>query len=111
MREFGSFLRIERGIAENSREAYLSDLRRYRAFAEGGGLESPVDVRLEHVQEYLTGLVDLGVLNSRSLARNILLPAGFPQIPACRWFFRAGPHCIDHTSQIWEKTADSSHCG
>ena len=67
---FLSHLRIERGLAPNTVEAYGRDLRRYLDFLEGRKLHEWAQVDRAVVQEYLAKLVALG-LARRSQARNL----------------------------------------
>ena len=72
LREYQHYLSLERGIAENSREAYLRDLARYRIYGEEHlGLASPVEVDPDDLQEFLAFLSEQCLLGPRSLARNI----------------------------------------
>jgi len=70
--EYELHLKVERGVAENSRKAYLTDIYRYRIWAEETeGILSPKDISLERLREFLTYLVEKVELSERSLARNI----------------------------------------
>lgn len=72
IKEYQLYLTIERGIAENSKEAYLRDLDRYEFYArEILDRESPAQVTLDNLREFLTYLVQDCFLSERSLARNI----------------------------------------
>ena len=72
LREYQHYLSLERGIAQNSREAYLRDLARYRIYGEEQlGLASPVEVDPDDLQDFLAFLSEQCLLGPRSLARNI----------------------------------------
>ncbi|MEZ4772167.1 MAG: site-specific tyrosine recombinase XerD [Bacteroidia bacterium] len=71
-KEYSQYLTIERGIAENSKEAYLSDLERYIFYARQIlQKDSPDEISLDNLREFLTWLVQDCFLSERSLARNI----------------------------------------
>ncbi|MEZ4825863.1 MAG: site-specific tyrosine recombinase XerD [Bacteroidia bacterium] len=71
-KEYTQYLTIERGVAENSRDAYLSDLDRYIFYArEILEKASPNEITLDNLREFLTWLVQDCFLSERSLARNI----------------------------------------
>lgn len=63
-----NYLRIERGLAHNTLEAYSKDLNGFFQFLENRGL-SPLEVSQSHLMEYINMLA--GVHSSRSIARNI----------------------------------------
>ena len=70
--EYDLYLKIERGIAENSREAYARDMDRFERFArEQMNCQSPAGVSLEQMRSFLTFLVEDCLLSDRSLSRNI----------------------------------------
>lgn len=72
LQEYELYLRVERGMADPSREAYLRDLGRYRWYAEEVlELSSPGKMSLDYLREFLTFLVQDCFLHERSLARNI----------------------------------------
>ena len=72
LREYQHYLSLERGIARNSREAYLRDLARYRIYGEEQlGLASPVEVDPDDLQDFLSFLSEQCLLGPRSLARNV----------------------------------------
>ncbi|MCJ8288639.1 MAG: site-specific tyrosine recombinase XerD [Crocinitomicaceae bacterium] len=69
IKDFVSFLKIERGLAENSIFAYLSDVQKLMDFCEGLNL-SPLDVTSENLTNFVTELYDLG-LSARTQSRII----------------------------------------
>jgi len=72
IREYELHLKVERGVAENSRKAYLTDIYRYRIWAEEQeGIELPGKITLDKLREFLKYLIEKIELSERSLARNI----------------------------------------
>lgn len=69
IKDFVSFLKIERGLAENSVFAYQNDVFKLRDFALGKNLEVK-DIRDEHLNLLIKELYKLG-LSARSQARII----------------------------------------
>ncbi len=67
--QFVSFLKIEKGLAENSILAYQNDVRKLMEFSQSNGL-GVADLKYNHLQTFLSELFDLG-LNERSQARII----------------------------------------
>jgi len=66
--QFINYLRVERGLARNTVDAYSRDLVRFVAFLGKRGL-SAVDVSGDHIAEYVGGMGR--ELSMRSVARNI----------------------------------------
>lgn len=69
MRDFVNYLRIERGLAENSIFAYQRDVVKLKEFCEPIEL-SPTQVSFDTLKQFLNELYDLG-LSARSQARVI----------------------------------------
>lgn len=67
IKHFISYLKIEKGLAENSVFAYQRDVQKLKEFAESHNKEA-VDLRLNDLQDFLRDLHDLG-LAARSQAR------------------------------------------
>lgn len=69
IKDFVSYLKIEKGLAENSIEAYLNDVKKLEDFTTSTSL-SPKDVTYNHLQQFVVELYDLG-LSARSQSRII----------------------------------------
>lgn len=69
IKDFVSYLKIEKGLAENSIFAYQNDIHKLRDFAISSNLDAE-DVTYKNLQEFITVLYDLG-LSARSQARII----------------------------------------
>lgn len=69
IKNFVSFLKIEKGLAENSIYAYQNDVNKLYDFAKDKKLEIS-DLTYENLKEFITELFDLG-LSARSQARII----------------------------------------
>jgi len=69
IKDFVSFLKIEKGLAENSIFAYQNDVAKLYEFADARKL-SPTDLTYEHLKEFVAELYDLG-LSARTQARVI----------------------------------------
>lgn len=67
IREYESYLTLERGMADNTREAYVSDACRLMEFLDEKGIK-PEDATEENLHEFLCTLRDLGI-GPRSQAR------------------------------------------
>jgi integrase/recombinase XerD len=72
LEEYQLYLTLERSIAENSRVAYIHDIRRYGLYASAiMEVQDPGLMTLDGLREFLTFLVQDCLLGERSLARNI----------------------------------------
>ncbi len=69
IKEFVSFLKIEKGLAENSIFAYQNDIRKLRDFADIREV-SPPQVTLDHLRTFVKELSELG-LSARTQSRVI----------------------------------------
>jgi integrase/recombinase XerD len=66
--QFVNYLRVERGLADNTVQAYSRDLIRFLQFLDKREL-SPLEVSHDHITEHVTELVRK--LSPRSIVRNI----------------------------------------
>jgi integrase/recombinase XerD len=69
IKDFVSFLKIEKGLAENSVFAYQNDVSKLYEFSIGKGLGA-TELTYDHLKEFVAVLYDLG-LSARSQARII----------------------------------------
>lgn len=53
---FLSYLRVERGLAENTLEAYRRDLQQYLKFLSARKIQSPAEIKGGHITAYLMQL-------------------------------------------------------
>lgn len=69
IKQFVHYLKIERGLAENSIFAYQQDVAKLKEFCESYSL-APLHVQSAHLKQFVNSLVELG-LSARSQARII----------------------------------------
>jgi len=69
IKDFVSYLKVEKGLAENSIFAYQNDVRKLADFSQGQKL-NPKDVTYDHLKGFIADLYDLG-LSERTQARII----------------------------------------
>ena len=69
IKDFVSYLKIEKGLAENSVQAYTDDVIKLKDFAEVQSV-LPEAISLQFLQQFILELYDLG-LSARSQARII----------------------------------------
>jgi len=69
IKEYGGFLKLEKGLSLNSIEAYLSDLTKLKQYLESAGLDiGPEELDREQLSSFLIWISELG-LSARSQAR------------------------------------------
>ena len=68
---FLDHVKVERGLARNSVEAYARDLAKFRRFAAKEGVDDAGDVEARHLLAYLVALSQ-AKLAARSQARNLV---------------------------------------
>ncbi len=68
---FLDHVKLERGLARNSVEAYGRDLAKFRRFAEGEGLDDAGAVTERHLRKYIDTLAKARIA-ARSQARNLV---------------------------------------
>ena len=67
VRRYQQYLKLEKGLSDNTYEAYMADLQKLLTFLDGEHL-SIRNVKLEHLQQFAAGLHDIGI-HPRSQAR------------------------------------------
>lgn len=69
LKNFETFLKIEKGLSENTVQAYMHDMNRFHEFSsEQKTLVEPAEIDLRNLREFIAFLNDLG-LSARSQAR------------------------------------------
>lgn len=98
--QFINYLRLERGLADNTVQAYSRDLTRFARFLEAHHL-SPVTVSREQIIQYLTSL--RRSLSPRSVARNISAARMFFRFLASEGHIRENPARLLETPRLARK--------
>jgi len=89
IRAFLNYLRVEKGLAENSLLAYRRDISRFGAFAEKRKMRVS-DVRRRDVGDFLSSLYARG-LDSRSVARYLVTVRHFFRFALAEGFIQEDP--------------------
>jgi len=89
--QYLQFIKLEKGLAENSVASYKRDLERYLTFlTDTLRLKDPAGVTLQHIEQYLQELSAME-LSASSLARNISSIRGFHEFAVAENFAEANP--------------------
>jgi integrase/recombinase XerD len=84
-----NYLRVEKGLSDNTIQAYRRDIAKFAAFAGKRGLGTP-DVRREHVVDFLGSLYRRN-LDSRSVARHLVTIRHFFRFSLTEGFVNEDP--------------------
>jgi len=95
------YLRLERGLSDNTQEAYLRDVGRLLEFLDLNGVQ-PADLALDHLQQFAATLYDLG-LSATSQARILSGVRSF-----CRFLTLEG-HVEQDPSELLESPQLGQH--
>ncbi|MEX2368401.1 MAG: site-specific tyrosine recombinase XerD, partial [Balneolaceae bacterium] len=91
LRQYLQFVKLEKGLADNSVTSYETDLRRYLTFlAQEIKMQDLKGVALSHIEKYLEELTDLG-LSVSSIARNISSIRSFHEFAVVENLAHANP--------------------
>lgn len=86
------FIKLEKGLSENSVVSYQNDLNRYLGYISNAAKIGDLGgVTLNHIEEFLDQLVDQELLTASSLARNISSIRGFHEFAVLEGFAKANP--------------------
>jgi integrase/recombinase XerD len=95
---FLNYLRVEKGLSQNTILAYGRDLRKFRAFAEAQGCEL-VHVTRDNLVDFLTSLYRAG-LDSRSVARHLVSVRNFFRFAQVEGFITEDPSAYVETPRF-----------
>lgn len=91
LQRYLQFVRVEKGLAQNSAVSYENDLKRYLQFlAQTCKLSDLGGVTLHHIEQFLNELTDLG-LSAGTIARNISSIRSFHEFAVAERLAEANP--------------------
>ena len=91
LKHYLQFVKLEKGLSENSVVSYENDLSRYLRFlAEDLRISDLAGVTLQHIEEYLEELTEMG-LSVSSIARNISSIRSFHEFALVEKLAEANP--------------------
>lgn len=104
--EFGTYLKLERSLSENSLEAYLHDIQKFNDYLEVAGLNiPPTDVKKDHIKKFLAYLAKLGIA-ATSQARILSGIKAFYKYLMLEEIIDRDPSVEVHTPRIDRKIPD-----
>ncbi|EAY27658.1 site-specific tyrosine recombinase XerD [Microscilla marina] len=106
IKEFGTYLKLERSLSENSLEAYLHDIQKFSDYLEMAGLSIlPAEVKADHIKKFLSYLAKLGIAAS-SQARILSGIKAFYKYLMLEETIERDPSVNVHTPRIDRKIPD-----
>ncbi len=104
--QFLSYLKLEKGLAENTRYAYARDIRNYADYLSFMvKLPNPGGAELRHVEAYLSTLYELG-LEPATISRNISAIRTFHGFLVLEGFANANPARLVELPNIGKRLPD-----
>lgn len=101
LRQYGSYLTVERGYSTNTRDAYIDDVSKLLNTLEASGIE-PEDATVDVLRSFMSDLHDIGI-TARSAARILSGIKNF-----YKWLRLEGVTDLDPT-ELLESPAIGSH--
>lgn len=101
LRQYGSYLTVERGYSTNTRDAYIDDVSKLLNALEASGIE-PEDATVDVLRSFMSDLHDIGI-TARSAARILSGIKNF-----YKWLRLEGVTDLDPT-ELLESPAIGSH--
>lgn len=109
LRQYLQFIRLEKGLSENSVDSYKNDLHRYLLFVQNNlGIKNLSGVALNHIEAYLQELTDLELAVS-TIARNISSIRSFHEFAVAEQLTQANPAELVELPQKARKLPDVLH--
>lgn len=94
LKRYITFVRLEKGLAENSIDAYKIDLQRYLSFlSETRSIGDLAGVSIHHIEDYLEELASIG-LSTSSIIRTLSSIRGFHQFAMADGLTDANPAAL-----------------
>jgi integrase/recombinase XerD len=95
---FLNYLRVEKGLSQNTILAYGRDLQKFRAFAEGRGSDL-AELNRDDLVDFLASLYHAG-LDSRSVARHLVSVRNFLRFSLAEGFVKEDPSLYVETPKF-----------
>ncbi len=100
--EFFNHLKVERGLAANTLDAYGRDLAKFAQFLEEAGVTRVDEVEQAHIVEFLVSLQEAG-LSTRSVARHLVSVRMFLKYQDRMGRIEANPSAQVASPKLWRK--------
>lgn len=105
IREFITYISVERGLAKNTLLAYGRDLEKYTGYLAGKGITSPEKVSREQVTDYMFDLKKHG-LSTTSICRNLAAIKMFHRFLVRENFSKEDPTTLVETPKLWQRVPE-----
>ncbi len=105
IKEFITYISVERGLAKNTLMAYGRDLERYRALLEEKGIARPEQISRDHITNYMYALKKHG-LTASSICRNLAAIKMFHRFLVRENLAKEDPTTLVETPKLWKRVPE-----
>ncbi len=105
---FTDFLRVERGVSDNTIQAYTHDLRKYDAYLSGLGIGSFASFEKKQIVQFIHNQKDKG-FSSVSIARNLSAIKSFYRFLIRERILKKDPSSTIESPKLWKKVPEILH--
>jgi len=105
IKEFITYLSVERGLARNTLSAYTRDLEKYTAHLEKAGVKDPDKVSRDQVTGYMFALKKQG-LSTTSICRSLAAIKMFHRFLVRENFSKEDPTTLVETPKLWKRVPE-----
>ncbi len=103
--EFINYLSVERGLAKNTLLAYTKDLEKYTVFLSGSKIQSPDQVKREHVTNFMMKLKKDG-MSATSICRHLAAVKMFHRFMVRESFSKEDPTTLIDTPKLFKRVPE-----
>ncbi len=103
--EFINYLSVERGLAKNTLLAYTKDLEKYTVFLSSTKIQSPDQVKREHVTNFMMKLKKDG-MSSTSICRHLAAVKMFHRFMVRESFSKEDPTTLIDTPKLFKRVPE-----
>ncbi len=102
VREFLDYLSVEKGLSENTLEAYTRDLETYRGYMESGNIAKWEDVKRSHIMDFLIAEKKRG-LEAASIARRLVAVKVFHRFLLKERYLKEDVTSVIESPRLWKR--------
>ncbi len=105
IKEFITYISVERGLAKNTLAAYTRDLNKYAEQLGEKGIKSPDKIQREHITAYMMGLKKHGI-STTSICRNLAAIKMFHRFLVREDLAKEDPTTLVETPKLFKRVPE-----